>query len=165
MAAAWYVLQSKARKEDVLCMQLSLQNLDSYCPMIPAHAVNPRARQTLPYFPGYVFAKVDLERFQLSMLRWLPGAVSIVCFDRVPASVSEDLLTAIRLRVDDLGRTHDEPRCAGLKKGDPVKIQHGPFAGYTAIFDAHIAGSERARVLLLYLQGKQLPVELPTDCI
>ncbi len=50
---------------------------------------------------------------------------------------------------------------AGLNPGDTVVISEGPFAGYEAIFDTRIPGSERVRVLLQLLNSqRQVPVEL-----
>ena len=82
MAASWYVVHGKTGKEEFLCGQLSARRLEAYCPFVRVQAVNPRSRQRLPYFPGYVFVHVDLQSFQLSALRWLPGAVGIVSFGR-----------------------------------------------------------------------------------
>jgi hypothetical protein len=40
-------------------------------------------------------------------------------------------------------------------------ISDGPFAGYEAIFDARVPGSERVRVLLQLLNSqRQVPLEL-----
>ena len=47
-----------------------------------------------------------------------------------------------------------------LNQGDLVEIQSGPFAGYEAIFDARLSGSERVRVLLKMLQGRAVKVEV-----
>ena len=49
----------------------------------------------------------------------------------------------------------------GLNPGDTIVISDGPFAGYEAIFDARLPGSERVRVLLQLLNSqRQIPVEL-----
>jgi transcriptional antiterminator RfaH len=48
----------------------------------------------------------------------------------------------------------------GLKPGDLVRISSGPFAGYEAIFDARLPGSERVRVLIQMLSDRSVPVEL-----
>jgi transcription antitermination factor NusG len=48
-----------------------------------------------------------------------------------------------------------------LKQGDPVSISEGPFAGYKAIFDTRLSGSQRVQVLLEVLRDQQLRVELP----
>jgi transcriptional antiterminator RfaH len=47
-----------------------------------------------------------------------------------------------------------------LRPGDPVLVQSGPFAGYEAIFDGHVSGRDRVRVLLGFLQKRQVPLEL-----
>jgi transcription antitermination factor NusG len=53
---------------------------------------------------------------------------------------------------------------ADLAAGDPVKITSGPFAGYEAIFDLSLKGSDRVRVLLEILR-RQVPVELDAGSI
>ena len=165
MTASWYVLQSKPCKEGFLCDQLLDARLEAYCPWIRVHPVNPRSRTTVPYFPGYVFVNVDLERFQMSTLRWLPGAIGFVSVDHEPAYVPEGLVSAIRTRVDEINQAGRDPRVPSVKVGDHVLIQNGPFAGYEAIFDARLPGSDRVRVLLSLLRGRQIPVELPSEYV
>jgi transcription antitermination factor NusG len=54
----------------------------------------------------------------------------------------------------------------GLKHGDGVVIEHGPFEGYEAIFDQRLPGTERVRVLLQFLSNqRQLPVEIDASKI
>jgi transcriptional antiterminator RfaH len=165
MAATWYVVQGKTGKEEFLCDQLFAQQVEAYCPWIRVQPVNPRARRRVPYFPGYVFVRLDLEQFQASMLRWLPGAIGLVSFDQEPAFVPENLVEAIRHRVDTINMAGGEPRLAGIKAGDTVVLRDGPFAGYEAIFDVRLPGSDRVRVLLSLLGGRQIPVEISSDYI
>jgi transcription antitermination factor NusG len=46
-----------------------------------------------------------------------------------------------------------------------VAIHAGPFAGYEAIFDLRLSGSDRVRVLLKMLNNRNLPVELDSKQI
>jgi transcription antitermination factor NusG len=119
MAAHWYALQSKPRKESFLCEQLSLREIESYCPNLRMRPVNPRARKVQAYFPGYVFGRLDLEQTGLSILQWLPGAVGIVSFGGIPSHVPDSLITAIRRHVDEINAAESELR-AGLKPGGAV---------------------------------------------
>jgi transcriptional antiterminator RfaH len=160
MTAQWYVLHSKPMKEALLWEQLNLHQIESYYPRIKVKPVNPRARKVRPYFPGYVFVHVDLEQTKLSTFQWMPGAASIVSFDGAPSPVPDNLVTAIQRRVDEINATHGRTP-AGLKPGEVVIIQEGPFSGYEAIFDAQLSGEERVRVLLKYLNRGKLPLELP----
>jgi transcriptional antiterminator RfaH len=107
-----------------------------------------------------MFVKVDIERVGLSAFQWMPHAMGLVCFGEEPAVVPENLVVAIKKRVDEIAAAGGE-LFAGLSRGDTVVIDGGPFAGYEAIFDARISGSERVRVLLQLLNSqRQVPVEL-----
>jgi transcriptional antiterminator RfaH len=83
-----------------------------------------------------------------------------VAFGGQPAWVPENLINAIRRRVEQINLAGGES-LAGLQPGDQVVIREGPFAGYQAIFDARLSGDERVRVLLSLLSRQQLPLELP----
>jgi transcriptional antiterminator RfaH len=160
MEVAWYALHSKPRKEEFLLRQLTSNGIEAYCPFVRVATVNPRARQIKPYFPGYVFVHVDLGVHNASTFRWMPGSTGLVGFDGLPAQVPEILLRAIRQRMDRVDLAGGE-LFHGLNAGDTVQVTEGPFAGYEAIFDARLSGSERVRVLLKLLQRRQMMVELP----
>ena len=155
----WYVLRSKPNKESFLWEQLNLQKIESFYPWLRVKPVNPRARKVKPYFPGYVFLRADLEEISLSTLQWMPGSMGLVSFGGEPASVPENLINAIRNRVNEINAT-GRKLLEGLSKGQPVKIHSGPFAGYDALFDSRLSGDDRVRVLLKLIDKKQLPLEL-----
>ena len=159
MASQWYVLRSKPRKEEVLWRQLRAQEFDVFFPRIRVHPVNPRSRKLLPYFPGYMFVNVNLEEVGLSTFQWMPHAIGLVSFDGEPSTVPENLIFAINKRVEEIAAAGGE-FFDGIKPGDTVKINTGPFAGYEAIFDARLPGSERVRVLIQMLSDRRIPVEL-----
>lgn len=159
MTTLWYALRSKPNKEDFLAKQLEAYNVDVFFPRIHVKPVNPRSRKTRPYFPNYLFVHVDLDIVKLSTLRWVPGASGLVSFDGEPAPVP-DLLIATLERQVDLMNTASRELTSNLKHGDIVVIQDGPFAGHEAIFDLRLSGQDRVRVLLNFLQARQVPVEL-----
>lgn len=159
MTATWYVLHSKPNKEEFLCDQLLANRLEAFCPRIRVQTVNPRARKTKPYFPGYVFVETDLENAKWSSLAWMPGTTGFVSFDGQPADVPESLIQAIRRRVDEINAAGGE-LFESLRPGETVVIQDGPFAGYEAVFDSRLSGVNRVRVLLTLLQKRRVPLEL-----
>lgn len=159
MAVNWYALRSKPRKEEVLWKQLLAREIEVFFPRIRVHPVNPRSRKLRPYFPGYMFVQVDLEEVGLSRFNWMPHAIGLVSFDGEPATVPENLIHAIRKRVDEIAAAGGE-FYDGLQPGDPVRISSGPFAGYEAIFDERLPGNERVRVLIQMLSDRHIPVEL-----
>ncbi len=159
MGSYWYALQSKPNKEDALYEQLQNQGIQVFYPRIRVTPVNPRAKKIKAYFPGYMFVHTDLNEVGISTFKWMPFARGMVSFDQEPATVPESLIHAIRRRVDQVNEAGGEV-FEGLQKGEVVFIHDGPFAGYEAIFDLRLPGSERVRVLIKLLTERQVPVEL-----
>jgi transcription antitermination factor NusG len=159
MSVSWYAVRSKPNKEDFLAGQLEAYGIEVFYPRIFVKTVNPRARKVRPYFPSYLFVHVDLEKVNLSTLRWMPGAVSLISFDGEPASVPDLLITAIERQIEQINSSRRN-FIDDLKPGDTILVQDGPFAGYEAIFDGRISGRDRVRVLLYFLQKRQVPIDL-----
>jgi transcriptional antiterminator RfaH len=159
---AWYVLRSKPNKEDFLWGQVLAHQIEVFYPSIRVKAVNPRARKVKPYFPGYLFIRVELDEVSKSFWHWLPGSSGLISFNETPALVPEALVDAIRRKCEAINAAGGE-QLASLQHGDPVTIQSGPFAEYEAIFDKCISGNERVRVLLKVLKDGRIPVELPVE--
>ncbi|GAB4470928.1 MAG: transcription/translation regulatory transformer protein RfaH [Anaerolineales bacterium] len=160
MSEYWYALRSKPRKEEVVYRQVLNHEIEVYYPRIRVNPVNPRARKIQPYFPGYMFVHVDLDVVGLSFFQWMPHTLGLVCWGEEAAIVPEHLIHELKKRVREIAEAGGE-FFNGLRKGETVYIRQGPFAGYEALFDTRIPGSERVRVLLKLLNDQRhLPVEL-----
>ena len=159
MSISWYAMRSKPNKEDFLAGQLEAYGVEVFFPRLRITPVNPRSRKVRPFFPNYLFVHVDLDEVNVSTLRWMPGASGLVSFDGEPASVPDPLIAALERQLDLLNVASRE-LTKDLKPGDPVTVLDGPFAGYDAIFDVRLSGHDRVRVLLNFLQARQVPVEL-----
>ena len=159
----WYVIRAKAHRERLVDEQLRRQNIEVFYPAVRVHPVNPRSAHERAYFPGYLFIHLDLAAVGVNRLRWLPSAVGLLEFGGEPAIVPDALIHQLRLRIKTIqaagGLIFD-----GLKAGDPVRITSGPFAGYEAIFDLRLQGSDRVRVLMELLR-RQVPLDLDAGAI
>ncbi len=165
MANYWYALRSKPRKEEIVWRQTRVEGFEVFYPRLRVQPVNPRSRKWRPYFPGYMFVKADINQVGMSAFQWMPHSMGLVCFGDEPAIVPDNLVVAIQKRVDDIAAAGGEV-FDGLNRGDKIVISDGPFAGYEAIFDARVPGSERVRVLLQLLNNKrQVPLELGANQI
>jgi transcription antitermination factor NusG len=160
----WYAIQSKTRKEALLCEQLNIREIETFFPRIRVKPVNPRSRKIRPYFPGYVFGFVDLEQVGKSGLAWIPGAIGVVNFGGEPVPVPDHLINSLQQHLEIINAT-TYSAVEKFRPGDIVTIHWGPFAGYEAVFDASLPGRDRVKVLLRMLERYQLPVELPADQI
>jgi transcription antitermination factor NusG len=140
----WYVMHSKPNKEELLYEQLRSRNIDAYYPRIKVQPVNPRARKRKPYFPGYLFIKADLDALGPSTLRWMPGAIGLVDFGSYPSSVPEELLQAIRKKVEQINAL-DESQAEKFRAGEEVTIQTGPVPPASRLPPSQ--GNSRTRLL------------------
>ena len=114
----------------------------------------------MPYFPGYMFVHTDIEQTGFSTFNWMPHAIGLVMYGDEAAHVPDNLIHEIRKRVEEIDAAGGE-MLEGLKPGDRVRIEHGPFAGYEGIFDTRLPGTERVRVLLEFISNeRQVSVEL-----
>jgi len=157
----WILLQAKLRKEDFLYCQIRARGIECFYPKIKVITINPRARKTRPYFPGYLFVNIDPESASAAELRWLPGAGGWVRFGETLASVPDSLVEGIRRHVDALNDGGGVSAVKRMAPGQEIEIMEGPFKGYEAVFDAHLSGSGRVRVLLKLLRSQRIPVEMP----
>ena len=162
MSVGWYALRSKPNRELALWFEAGARGFNVYFPRTRVRPVNPRARIVKPWFPGYMFLEVDLRATGFSALAWMPYSNGLVSFDGEPSPIPDTLVQAIRRRVDGANEAQPQP-FDGLQRGDAVKIVAGPFAGYEAIFDGRLSGSERVRVLLSLLGSRRerMPLDLP----
>ena len=165
MSSQWYALRCKPRKEEVVWKQVRDQGHEVFYPRLRVNPVNPRSRKIKPYFPGYLFLRVDIDLLGYSAFNWMPHTVGLVSFGGEPASVPENLIFAIRQRVEEISAAGGEV-FDGLKQGDRVRINVGPFEGYEGIFDARLPGTERVRVLLQFLtERREVSVEMDAASI
>ena len=164
MALLWYVLHSKPHKEELLAEQLELRRIETFAPRIRVQVINPRARKVRAYFPGYIFIHADVEKLGVSTLHFVPGSAGLIAFGGEPAFVPDGLIHAIRQRVEEINSAGGELFDV-LKSGETVLVHSGPFAGYEAIFDVRLPGTERVRVLLKLLRSRTMPVELPAGYV
>jgi transcription antitermination factor NusG len=164
MSTYWYVLHSKPHKEEMLAEQLELRRIETFAPRIRVQVVNPRARKIRAYFPGYIFVHADLEKMGPSSFQYVPGSAGLIAFGGEPAFVPDGLIHAIWQRVEEINSSGGELFDV-LKTGETVLVHSGPFAGYEAIFDVRLPGTERVRVLLKLLRNRKMPVELPAGYV
>lgn len=160
MANLWYALHVKPHKEPAVSGLLHSKGYEVYYPALQVEPVNPRSRKERPFFPGYLFVRLELSEVGGSVLRWTEGTHGLVEFGGEPASVPENLIDELKNQLA-LMRLNDKSVTASFHKGDRVRIVEGAFEGYEAIFDTSLPDRDRVQVLLTYLrdQPKKLRID------
>ena len=155
----WYVMHSKPRKEAFLRERLRIQRIEVYLPSIRVKPVDPRSRKEQPFFPGYLFVHVDLEKISMSEFQRISGSIGLVCYGGEPAYVGDVLIREIQKQIEEITDSADS-YVDRFRPGDLVVINEGPFATYKAMFDCRLSGSDRVRVLLELLQDQKIRLEI-----
>ena len=149
---AYWVVSRLAPKHEALALHcLALAGYEVYLPRLRERRVirHRKVEITPPLFPGYCFT---LIRLQWNAARWAPGTFGLIMDGDRPAKVAEAVIAEIRSR--ERGGLIDLPKPPPLRRGNRVRILHGPFRGHLAIF-ADMKPRERVEVLLHLLGGEQ----------
>jgi len=138
----WIVGVSKPNQEALAAENLARQGYDYYYPRIKQ--AKPGKKAVIePLFKRYLFILIDLH---WCCLRNTKGMSSLLMGEGVPRVVSPCVIAEIKGREgpDGLIQLIKPPK---YRKGQRVKVDHGPLAGHLALYDG-VSSHDRARVLL-----------------
>lgn len=143
---SWYAIRSKPKKESLVLMLLNRAGIEVYLPQLKVHKGHGKPAAIEPFFPSYLFARLDSSNADITAVKYTPGVVQIVGYGDEPWPVPDDLIASIRQRL-----THVELN--DFRHGERVIVTSGPFQGIEAFFDRVLSPTGRVQVLLQFLHG------------
>lgn len=158
----WYVLHSKPNAEYQLATALQERDIQTYLPEIEIRKAK-KGRKRKPFFPCYLFAKINFEEIGFSQIQWTPGLRRVVAFDGQPVSLDDEVIALIQHKLEEDNLTDgqlDHP----FQPGDTVRITEGPLQGLLAIFEGPTTAAERVQVLLTFL-GQASRAQVPVTSL
>ncbi|OHY79854.1 transcription/translation regulatory transformer protein RfaH [Marinobacter sp. AC-23] len=146
----WYALQHKPTQGDRAVENLQNQRIDCFYPKVQVEKIRAgkRVSKLEPLFPGYLFVHLSEKDPAWAKLRSTRGVLRIVSFCNKPAFIADDIIQVIK---DSLRQVEER---GGIKSGEKVDIDDGPFKGLNAVFQSY-DGDERAIVLITFMQKHQ----------
>jgi transcription antitermination factor NusG len=139
----------------------NLLHRETYLPVIELPVRRGRRALALqPLFPRYLFVRLDLAA-DWRTVTFTRGVVKILGGWSDPKPVPEEMVTAIR------GREREQDRVIqyyNFRPEERVVVTHGPLKDMMGIFQRHVDGRGRVRVLLSSL-GYQAAAELDASCL
>jgi transcriptional antiterminator RfaH len=160
MAGDWFVVRSKPRREEYAQRQLIRRGVETFLPRIAERARSRVEPVVNPLFPGYLFARVDLET-QYTAVIWTPGVHSMVAFGGAPAPLEPQVIEFLQKRCGGQGLIVATPH---FEAGQEVRVVDGPLAGLHGIVQERVSGRARVRVLMELLR-RRTQVTLPLDLL
>jgi transcriptional antiterminator RfaH len=155
----WYALQHKPAQGDRALTHLQNQDVVCFYPKVSVEKIRAgkRIKRLEPLFPGYLFVNLEQSDPRWAKLRSTRGVLRIVSFANTPATISDEVIQHVKNSLDSVAEQ------GGIKPGQAVQLNEGPFEGINAIFQAY-DGEARAIVLINFMQ-KQQRVKVPVSAI
>lgn len=155
----WYALQHKPAQGDRALTHLQNQDIACFFPKITVEKIKAgkRTKKLEPLFPGYLFVNLEQTDPMWAKLRSTRGVIRVVGFANKPAPISDDVIQHIKASLASVAEQ------GGIKPGQAVQLNEGPFEGINAIFQAY-DGEARAIVLINFMQ-KQQAVKVPVSAL
>jgi transcriptional antiterminator RfaH len=155
----WYALQHKPAQGDRALQHLQNQDIACFYPKITVEKIKAgkRAKKLEPLFPGYLFVNLEQTDPVWAKLRSTRGVLRIVGFANKPAAISDEVIQHIK---DSLNSVAEQ---GGIKPGQAVQLNEGPFEGINAIFQAY--DSEARAIVLINFMQKRQRVKVPVSAL
>ena len=144
MPPFWCAARLMPKREAVATQCLTLAGFKIYLPRLrERRVVRGRGVEiSPPLFPGYIFIVVVSRWYDA---KWCPGVASLIMNGAGPARVPDSVISE-SLESRERGGLIELPKARGLRRGDRVRIVHGPFRERLALYDGQTA---HARVAVL----------------
>lgn len=162
LSAQWYAIYTKPRQEDTALLNLERQGFKCYLPMAQGSSRTSRssgAIRTEPLFPRYLFVCAAPAQQDLGLVRSTRGVVGLVRAGFELVTVPASVIKGLKARMDPITGLISLQSKA-LKRGDIVRIFHGPFAALEGVFAEY--RSQSRSLLLMQILGQETAVEMDT---
>jgi transcriptional antiterminator RfaH len=161
-ALRWFAVQCRPNQEHRAAAHLLRQSFTIFLPCREKLRKHARKVERIraPFFPGYLFIRLDLTRDRWRSVNNTSGVARLVMQGDHPTAAPVGVVEALI----DLWRRQDlldQP--PALRPGETIRILTGPFADFVGKLDA-MTEAGRVRVLL-DMMGGSMPVLLPLSSV
>ena len=165
----WYVLRAVSGKEnkvrEYLEAEIKNSSLSEYVSqvLIPTEKVyqmrnGKKVLKERSYLPGYVLIEAALVGEVAHVLRNTPNVIGFLGGTDNPQSLRESEVNRILGKVDELQET-GEDFSIPYYVGESVKVNHGPFSGFSAVIE-EVNNEKKKLKVMVKIYGRKTPLEL-----
>lgn len=122
----WFAIYVRARHEQKVLDALSLKEVECYLPKRKELRQWSDRKKMVeePLIRGYIFVRIDIRSYYDVLV--VPGVISFVSFGNQPAVIPDYQIEDIKIFLQSGGK-HVEVTNEFVRKGELVKVNHGPF--------------------------------------
>jgi transcriptional antiterminator RfaH len=144
----WHAIYTQPHREVIVNRQLESRDLEVYFPVLQFDRGYGRGVRIEPFFPHYLFVKVDLMDPSAYGLRWLAGVRTIVETENEPVIIPDSVISALRQRLEPTTQRVMRKHEWLFRPGQKVVVTSGPFKGFDAVFQHGLNGDQRVQILV-----------------
>jgi len=157
-ATNWFAIQAKPYRETLAAASVAKLDIEVFLPRLKQEQLVCGIARLLtrPLFRGYFFAKFSPLLLQ-EAVRYARGVLRIVGTSRFPIPLDEEVILAIRARIEDDGFIRLKSPL--FKPGDRVCVEDGPWQGTIGRFEQELNDGKRVAILLEAIHHARLLIE------
>jgi transcriptional antiterminator RfaH len=154
-ASRWFLVYTRPALESVALQNLQQQGFEAYLPLYKRLKKADAGMAVVfePMFPRYVFFRPSHAAQSIGPARSTRGVARLVSFGYEPATLSPDVLHAIR-QIEHARSAADAAELSSLRPGHMVRFCNPAFQGLQGLVKA--VSSRRVEVLLELMGRPQL---------
>lgn len=147
----WYALYTKPRAEKTVAASLKKRGIETFLPLTTTTAANQTPKR-VPFFPYYLFIRVNLEVDNPALWQWTPGVQYIVSYGDWPVPLPNEVINLIKHKLEKQEAQPSRP-AHKLEPGELDRINKGPFQNMVTVFNGPTTPVARVSALLSSLSN------------
>lgn len=127
----WYAIHTRSRHEKTVAEELWQKEIEVFLPLrdVVSKWKDRKKLVQFPLFPGYLFARVCIQKRKLDILK-VPSVVRVIGFNNEAAPIPDEQISAVKTLV--FSELPYDP-FPDLATGDRVRVIRGPLRGLEGI--------------------------------
>ena len=166
----WYVLRAISGKEgkvkEYIDYEIAHTNLSDFVSqvLIPTEKTiqvrnGKKVVKERSYLPGYVLVEVALVGEVAHHLRNIPNVLGFLGGLDNPTPLRQSEVNRILGTMDEMQEVSMEDTTVLFTVGESVKVNHGPFSGFSGIIE-EVCKEKRKLKVMVKIFGRKTPIEL-----
>ena len=166
----WYVLRAISGKEgkvkEYIDYEIAHTNLSDFVSqvLIPTEKTiqvrnGKKVVKEKSYLPGYVLVEVALVGEVAHHLRNIPNVLGFLGGLDNPTPLRQSEVNRILGTMDEMQEVGMEDTAVLFTVGESVKVNHGPFSGFSGIIE-EVSKEKRKLKVMVKIFGRKTPIEL-----
>ena len=166
----WYVLRAISGKEskvkEYIDYEIAHTNLSDFVSQVPIPTEKTiqvrngkKVVKERSYLPGYVLVEVALVGEVAHHLRNIPNVLGFLGGLDNPTPLRQSEVNRILGTMDEMQEVSMEDTTVLFTVGESVKVNHGPFSGFSGIIE-EVSKEKRKLKVMVKIFGRKTPIEL-----